>query len=82
VCSSDCFCAFDEARRNRHWDVLWAAHYQLLLLTRLTHTDPKAETAALPVAEAGTWSVRQEKPVAQWLTHLPGLWRNEEWLAV
>ncbi len=50
--------------------------------TRLTHTDPKAETAALAVAEAAAWAVNQNESIEQWLTHLPGLGRDEEWLAI
>ena len=50
--------------------------------TRLTHTDPKAETAALAVAEAVACAVNQDEPIEQWLTHLPGLGRDEEWLAI
>src|SRR6185503_18526094 len=41
--------------------------------TRLTHTDPKAETAALAVAEAAAWTVNQDKPIDAWLTHLTRL---------
>jgi ADP-ribosylglycohydrolase len=47
--------------------------------TRLTHTDPKAETAALAVAEAAAWSVSQNKPLEMWLSDLPSLGNDEEW---
>lgn len=47
--------------------------------TRLTHTDPKAETAALAVAEAAAWSVSQNYSVESWLSTLPSLGRDEEW---
>jgi len=47
--------------------------------TRLTHTDPKAETAALAVAEAAAWSVSQNYSVESWLSALPSLGRDEEW---
>lgn len=50
--------------------------------TRLTHTDPKAETAALAVAEAAAWAVNQNEPIGQWLTHLSGLGRDEEWIVI
>jgi ADP-ribosyl-[dinitrogen reductase] hydrolase len=50
--------------------------------TRLTHTDPKAETAALAVAEAAAWAVKQDEPAAQWLTRLPSLGRDEEWTVI
>lgn len=42
-------------------------------------TDPKAETAALAVAEAAAWTVNQNKPIDDWLTHLSGLGSDEEW---
>lgn len=47
--------------------------------TRLTHTDPKAETAALAVAEAAAWSVSQNYSVEAWLSALPSLGRDEKW---
>lgn len=50
--------------------------------TRLTHTDPKAETAALAVAEAAAWAVNQDEPIDQWLTHLSSLGVDEEWLDI
>jgi ADP-ribosyl-[dinitrogen reductase] hydrolase len=50
--------------------------------TRLTHTDPKAETAALAVAEAAAWAVNQNEPIEQWLTHLSGLSSDEEWIRI
>jgi ADP-ribosyl-[dinitrogen reductase] hydrolase len=50
--------------------------------TRLTHIDARAKTAALAVAEATAWGVRQTEPVEEWLTHLPGLGTDQEWHAV
>ena len=50
--------------------------------TRLTHTDPKAVTAAMAVAEAAAWALNQYEPVEQWLTHLSGLGCEEEWLGI
>jgi ADP-ribosylglycohydrolase len=50
--------------------------------TRFTHTDPRAETAALAVAEAAAWAVNQDETIEQWQTHLSGLGRDEEWLAI
>jgi ADP-ribosylglycohydrolase len=47
--------------------------------TRLTHTDPKAETAALAVAEAAAWSVSQNYSVESWLSALPSLGHDEAW---
>src|ERR1017187_7018502 len=50
--------------------------------TQLTHTDPKAVTAALAVAEAAAWALNQNEPIEQWLTHLSGLSCDEEWLGI
>jgi ADP-ribosyl-[dinitrogen reductase] hydrolase len=50
--------------------------------TRLTHTDSKAETAAMAVAEAAAWAVSQDESIEEWLTHLLGLERDEEWQAI
>jgi ADP-ribosyl-[dinitrogen reductase] hydrolase len=48
--------------------------------TRLTHTDPKAETAALAVAEAAALSVGQSGGSAEaWLLHLSSLGTDGEW---
>ena len=47
--------------------------------TRLTHTDPKAETAALAVAEAAAWSVSQDYPIESGLSNLPSLDHDEAW---
>ena len=49
--------------------------------TRLTHTDPRAETAALAVAEAAAWIVRGESP-EQFQARLPALSEDGEWLRV
>jgi ADP-ribosylglycohydrolase len=50
--------------------------------TRLTHTDPKAETAALAVAEAAAWAVLQDKPLKDWVRGLPQLGSDEAWVAI
>jgi ADP-ribosylglycohydrolase len=50
--------------------------------TRLTHTDPKAETAALAVAEAAAWSVCQNNSAEVWLTQLPRLDNDAEWQGI
>ena len=50
--------------------------------SRLTHSDPKAETAALAVAEATAWAVNQDEPIERWLTHLSGLGSDEEWIRI
>jgi ADP-ribosylglycohydrolase len=47
--------------------------------TRLTHTDPKAETAALAVAEAAALSVGQSSSVEAWLSNLPSLSGDDQW---
>ncbi|HXI71469.1 MAG TPA: ADP-ribosylglycohydrolase family protein [Verrucomicrobiae bacterium] len=48
--------------------------------TRLTHTDPKAETAALAVAEAAALSVGQSGgSAAEWLSNLTSLGGDPEW---
>lgn len=50
--------------------------------TRLTHTDPKAETAALAVAEAAAWAVDQNEAIEPWLTRMSSLGRDAEWLLI
>jgi ADP-ribosylglycohydrolase len=47
--------------------------------TRLTHTDPKAEVAALAVAEAAAVAARGDESVESWLTHLNALSEDPEW---
>jgi len=49
--------------------------------TRLTHTDPRAETAALAVAEAAAWIVRGES-LEQFQVRLSALSEDGEWLRV
>lgn len=49
--------------------------------TRLTHTDPRAEIAALAVAEAAAWIVRGD-PREQFQGRLPVLSKDDEWLRV
>jgi ADP-ribosylglycohydrolase len=50
--------------------------------TRITHTDPKAQTAALAVAEAAAWAVGQEEPIAGLLQRLSSLDQDAEWPAL
>ena len=50
--------------------------------TFLTHTDQRAVTAALAVAEAAALAVRQDQPIDDWLTALPRLSRDDEWWAL
>jgi ADP-ribosyl-[dinitrogen reductase] hydrolase len=47
--------------------------------TRITHTDPKAEVAALAVAEAAAWGASQAEPVEKLLRELPHLGQDDEW---
>jgi len=54
----------------------------VLAATRLTHTDPKAATAALAMAEAAAWSVCPHQPRAAWLTSLASLGSDAEWPAI
>ena len=48
--------------------------------TRITHTDPRAEIAALAVAEAAAWAVNGGVNVEEFLHHLPDCGQNQEWL--
>ncbi len=50
--------------------------------TRVTHSDPKAETAALAIAEAAAWAVAQEKAPAEWVRSLTGLSDGDDWIAI
>jgi ADP-ribosylglycohydrolase len=50
--------------------------------TRITHTDPRAETAALAVAEAAAWGASQSVPVETLLQRLPELGPDPEWQAL
>jgi ADP-ribosylglycohydrolase len=62
---------FDDAQKRRAF---------VSAATRLTHTDPKAETAALAVAEAAALSVGQNAGSAEaWLAGLPGLGTDDDW---
>jgi ADP-ribosylglycohydrolase len=47
--------------------------------TRLTHTDPKADTAALAIAEAVAWISNGAGTDQDWLTSLPALGTDDEW---
>jgi ADP-ribosylglycohydrolase len=61
----------DEPRRRRAF---------VAASTRLTHTDPRAETAALAVAEAAAGIVRGEGDVDALLERLRGCGDDTEWL--
>ncbi|MEO5804595.1 MAG: ADP-ribosylglycohydrolase family protein, partial [Verrucomicrobiota bacterium] len=50
--------------------------------TRLTHTDARAEVAALTIAETAAWIIRGEKSVEEFLLELPALGQGEEWLSI
>jgi len=47
--------------------------------TRITHTDPRAEIAALAVAEAAAWVVNDGGNAEEFLRRLPDCGQNEEW---
>jgi ADP-ribosylglycohydrolase len=62
---------FDDAQKRRAF---------VSAATRLTHRDPKAQTAALAVAEAAALSVAQNGGSAEaWLSNLPSLGGDDEW---
>jgi ADP-ribosyl-[dinitrogen reductase] hydrolase len=46
---------------------------------RLTHSDPRAETAALAVAEAAAWAVRGNSSTEDFVKELPRLGSDAEW---
>lgn len=48
--------------------------------TRITHTDPRAEIAALAVAEAAAWAINGGENVEEFLRRLPDCGQNQEWL--
>jgi len=50
--------------------------------TSLTHTDPRALTAASAVAEAAAFAIRMDEPIDDWLTALPRFSRDDEWRAL
>jgi ADP-ribosyl-[dinitrogen reductase] hydrolase len=50
--------------------------------TQITHTDPRAETAALAVAEAAAWSARGLEPSNLFLERLPACGEGQEWLHI
>ena len=54
----------------------------VLISTRMTHSDPRAETAAMAVAEAAAWAVNQNEPVEAWLARLQELGCDEEWRGI
>jgi ADP-ribosyl-[dinitrogen reductase] hydrolase len=47
--------------------------------SRLTHTDPRAETAAQAVAEVAAWAARREKEISGLLAALRTLGADPEW---
>ncbi len=61
---------FDDSQKRREF---------VSAATRLTHTDPKAKTAALAVAEAAALSLGQAISAETWLAGLPGLGTDDEW---
>jgi len=60
----------DDAQRRREF---------VSAATLLTHTDPKAETAALAVAEAAAWAASSNRSAADFLARLPSCGTEEEW---
>jgi ADP-ribosylglycohydrolase len=50
--------------------------------TRLTHTDPRAETAAMAVAEAAAWAVDANQPMTDLLARLARLGDDPEWKGI
>ena len=48
--------------------------------TRITHTDPRAEIAALAVAETSAWAVNGGGNMEEFLLRLPDCGQNQEWL--
>ena len=50
--------------------------------TFLTHTDQRAGTAALAVAEAAALAVRKDEPIDDWVTALSLLSRDDQWRAL
>jgi len=66
-------CFFDDTAKRRQF---------VSAATRLTHTDPKAETAALAVAEAAAWAMLPDRPLGEWMRALPPLGNDAEWCAI
>jgi ADP-ribosyl-[dinitrogen reductase] hydrolase len=66
------FFADDEQRRR---EFVWAS-------TRLTHTDPRAETAALAVAEAAAWLVSGQVELGGFAERLQACGTGEEWTQI
>jgi ADP-ribosylglycohydrolase len=54
-------------------------HAFVSVATRITHTDPKAETAALAVAEAAAWAVSHHESTEEFVRRLPSLGQDSEW---
>ncbi len=65
------FFAYDEVKRRLF----------VSTSTRMTHSDPRADTAALAVAEAAAWTVRVESP-GNFQRLLPTLSDDCEWLRI
>jgi len=64
---------FDDATKRRQF---------VSAATRLTHTDPKAETAAMAVAEAAAWAMLPDRPLVEWMGALPQLGNSDEWRSI
>ena len=60
---------------DRRWKFIRAA-------TRITHTDPRAEIAALAIAEAAAWAINGETNAEEFFRRLPNCGQNEEWLNI
>lgn len=50
--------------------------------TRITHVDPKAEIAALAIAEMVAWTLQGSESIQGWLPILQGLGTTEEWTSI
>jgi ADP-ribosylglycohydrolase len=50
--------------------------------TRITHTDPRAEIAALAVAEAAAWAANGGVNPEEFLHRLPDCGQNQEWFSL
>jgi len=64
---------FDEPEKRREF---------VAASTLLTHTHPRALTAALAVAEAAALALRQNESTDDWLSELPSLGHDDEWRAL
>jgi ADP-ribosylglycohydrolase len=66
------FFADDEPRRRKF----------VIASTRLTHTDPRAQTAALAVAEAAAWVAATQAVPGGFLQRLQACGTGDEWLGI